>query len=92
MLQSQALGRLQRIPGIGAKTAQRILVEMRDTKIGEFKQVAVHCRPGKQEAIMALMSLGYKSQEATQAVNRVENPDLDCEHIIKEALQGLAKQ
>ena len=41
---------------------------------------------------MALMSLGYKSQEATQAVNRVENPDLDCEHIIKEALQGLAKQ
>lgn len=92
VLQMQSVDRLQRIPGVGAKTAQRILVEMQGRKNLEFKQVAIGMRQEKQEAIMALMALGYKSSEATQAVSKIENTDLNCEHIIKEALQGLAKR
>lgn len=91
ILQTQSVGRLQRIPGIGAKTAQRILVEMQGTKIQNFQQVEMISPTAKQEAIMALIALGYKSSEATQAVSKIHNQDLDCEHIIKEALQGLAK-
>lgn len=91
VLQMQAIDRLQRIPGVGAKTAQRILVEMQGRKNLEFKQVAIGMRQEKAEAIMALVALGYKSQEATKAVSKIENADLDCEHIIKEALQGLSK-
>lgn len=91
VLQTQAVGRLQRIPGVGAKTAQRILVEMQGAKMQDFKQVMIGSHAPKQEAIMALIALGYKSSEATQAVSKVENNALDCEHVIKEALQGLAK-
>lgn len=91
VLQTQAVGRLQRIPGIGAKTAQRILVEMQGSKIQTFQQVEMVSPTAKQEAIMALIALGYKPSEATQAVSKVHNQDLNCEHIIKEALQGLAR-
>lgn len=91
VLQTQAVGRLQRVPGIGAKTAQRILVEMRDAKMDDFKHVAMQTQSAKQDAIMALMSLGYHAQEAQKAVGRVEDGEQNCEQIIKEALQGLAK-
>lgn len=91
VLQTQAVGRLQRIPGVGAKTAQRILVEMQGAKMQDFKQVVMGSHSAKQEAIMALIALGYKPPEATQAVSKIQNNELDCEHMIKEALQGLAK-
>lgn len=96
----QEVARLQSLPGIGAKTAQRILVEMQDrlSKLNfGTKSVMGVIAPqkqeecAKQEAIAALISLGYKPQEATKAVSKVKATDLGCEHIIKEALQGLAK-
>lgn len=100
----QEVGRLQKLPGIGAKTAQRILVEMTDRlpKLGlgaasnkidmALGKTAVFSEnTAVEEAISALISLGYKPQEATKAVRKVENTTQGCEHIIKEALQGLAK-
>jgi Holliday junction DNA helicase RuvA len=96
----QEAGRLQKIPGIGGKTAQRILVEMQDklAKINLWsKSSKVVSSPQNQEdeavqeAIAALVSLGYKPQEASKAVAKVKETSLGCEHIIKEALQGLAK-
>lgn len=95
--------RLQKLPGIGAKTAQRILVEMqgRLSKLTlPFTASALLPHPtiakseadqAKSEAIEALISLGYKPQEATKAVSRVPKGEHRCEIIIKEALQGLAK-
>ena len=96
---SQTVARLQRVPGIGSKTAQRILVEMQDRlpKLSSESSSLVGkvfpfmSTDSSQEAIEALMALGYKHQEATKAVGKVQNKDLPCEQIIREALQGLAK-
>jgi len=90
---SQNVNLLQRIPGIGGKTAQRIMVEMQTTmpKFQPMTKGEIRLeRDPKSEAIAALVSLGYKPLEATQAVTKVKNI-ATCEHIIKEALQGLAK-
>ncbi|MBS0287760.1 MAG: Holliday junction branch migration protein RuvA [Proteobacteria bacterium] len=98
---AQEVTRLQKLPGIGAKIAQRILVEMQDklSKL-DFGLTAAHSMmvlnkavssDPLQEAIAALVSLGYKHTEAAKAVAKVQDQTQSCEHIIKEALQGLAK-
>lgn len=103
IISREEIGRLQKLPGIGAKTAQRILVEMQ----GRLSKLALPFAKGltfsspdiasmttdkaRHEAIEALISLGYKPQEATKAVSKVQNVENRCEDIIKEALQGLAK-
>jgi Holliday junction DNA helicase RuvA len=94
----QEVARLQCIPGIGAKTAQRILVEMQDRllklnlALPQAKVLPNHqISDSLEEAIAALISLGYKANEATNAVKKVKDSNQSCEYIIKEALQGLAK-
>jgi len=90
---------LQRVPGIGAKTAQRIIVEMQD-KIEKLVLPLAHsmkatpvpmAQLAKQEAILALQALGYKPKEAQNAVEKVKDLAQSCQNILKEALQGLAK-
>lgn len=97
---NQEVGRLQKLPGIGAKTAQRILVEMQDKLTKLELGVSSHTSMvlAKKEktdpvsqAIGALVSLGYKPSEAAKAVSKVPDQTQSCENIIKEALQGLAK-
>lgn len=101
IVMAQDVGRLQKLPGIGAKIAQRILVEMQDklSKL-DLSLATMHTmtvlnkinnNDPVQEAIAALVSLGYKQIEATKAVAKVQDQTQSCEHIIKEALQGLAK-
>lgn len=92
-IQTQSIDSLKRIPGIGAKTAQRIIVDMQDKKSMMFNEVALHVNATSavQDAITALMALGYKPQEATQAVNKVDHENKHCEQILKEALQGLTR-
>lgn len=101
VIQSQEVNRLQKLPGIGAKTAQRILVEMQDrvakldcgSSNAVFSTQPHFMRQNSpvDEAILALISLGYKQQEANKAVAKVKNTNQSCEWIIKEALQGLAR-
>lgn len=100
ILACEEVGRLQRLPGIGAKTAQRIIVEMKD-KLAKMMlstpqkplspSFIAKSQGPEQEAIAALIALGYKPQEANKAVAKVENKSLSCESILREALQGLAK-
>lgn len=97
---TEEVSRLQRLPGIGAKTALRIIVEMKDrlNKIllaspqkTRMPSVLTKEQSPKEEAIAALIALGYKPQEATKALSKVTNDSLSCEAMLKEALQGLAK-
>lgn len=89
VIADQQIARLQGIPGIGMKTAQRLLIELQHLSNQVLK--SPQGRGGaQQEAIEALITLGYKAQEATKAVAKVQNMT-SCETIIKEALQGLAK-
>lgn len=84
---------LTKLPGIGKKTAERLVVEMRDG----MKQLSSHYDPvvpmqAKQqdEAISALEALGYKTQEAHKAVSKIDDGKKTCEQLIREALQVLA--
>lgn len=84
------------LPGVGKKTAERLIVEMRD-KVSSFGLAGAD-NSGKivadvtQDAEAALMGLGYKPQEAALAVSQVETPAEDLETLIRQALKQLMKK
>jgi len=90
---------LTRLPGIGKKTADRIIIELRD-KLDAIPLSAVSVPAGGQplpgdsisEATKALNALGYKPQEASRMVRSVAVPDMSVEEIIRLALQSTVKQ
>lgn len=81
---------LTKIPGVGRKTGERLLVEMRD----HFKEIpalggAVAEEP-RAEALRALQALGYKPQEAQRMLDKVNVAGASTEDLIRAALQGAA--
>jgi holliday junction DNA helicase RuvA len=91
-VQGQDVQRLTRVPGIGKKTAERLIIEMRDTLTIEPTLDAPVAAPGKDpvaEAVTALIALGYKSNEASQMVRSIASQGLSTEQIIRQALKGL---
>lgn len=86
---------LTRLPGIGKKTAARIIVELRD-RIGlpKHKLGTIHTRPDMiGEAAEALMALGYSRQEAEDALSCATRSfdGCDLEALLREALKYLAR-
>ena len=86
---------LTRLPGIGKKTAERIIIELRDkldglaTKDGGTLHTAgTQPVAAASEATHAMASLGYKPQEASRMVRNVAKPDMSAEEIIRRALQS----
>ncbi|MGD2129172.1 MAG: Holliday junction branch migration protein RuvA [Lysobacterales bacterium] len=89
---------LTRLPGIGKKTAERIIVELRDkleaypvAEGGVAKPSGNTAGGASGEAINALQALGYKPQEASRMVRAVAQPDMAVEQIIRSALQSTVK-
>lgn len=89
--------RLVRLPGVGKKTAERLIMEMRDRlkdlKIPATGTSGVSQAMGKNDnhaddAINALIALGYKPQEASRYVLAVANNNMSSEDIIREALKA----
>lgn len=92
---------LVRLPGVGQKTAERLIVELR----GRLPEIATSAVPGasrtpplvspvggaRQEAIAALCALGYKSQDASRLVQAVASDELSCEDIIRHALRSTVR-
>lgn len=103
-LQDQEVMRLTRLPGVGKKTAERIIVELRD-KIKDLfvqqdndsltlgEQAAAERLPGQpsfDEAVCGLIALGYKQAEATRAVQAVRgDQSLTSAELIRQALQAM---
>jgi len=94
-VQERDITALTRIPGIGRKTAERLVVEMAD-RLEKLPGVAV-TSPGlavpvnaKDEAISALVTLGYKTAEVQRLLKGVDS-DLSSEELIRHALQGALK-
>ncbi len=90
---------LVRLPGVGKKTAERLVIEMRD-RLPDMAGSSVsmvddglHQPVGspKQEAISALCSLGYKPLDAGKMVQNISAEGKSCEDIIRLALQGSIK-
>ena len=83
------LGVLTGIPGIGKKTAQRLILELKgkvDLSEGEFAEVS----PTDQEVIAALVNLGYSAAEAQRAARAVPPTEKDVEERIRAALRYLS--
>jgi len=87
---------LVKLPGVGKKTAERLVVEMRDKLTdwggGVAGASAATPRPDVvnpvEEAVSALMALGYKAHEASRLVRGVDAQHLSTEDIIRAALQA----
>lgn len=90
---------LTKLPGIGAKSAQRIILELKDKLKSEeaiaesdFElQIASSKDSNSSEAVAALQVLGYPVKEATKAISSVNAEGLSVEDIIKKALLYFTK-
>lgn len=92
---TQDSGRLIRIPGIGKKTAERLLLELRDkldfgATIPGVAGVA-HDAASTSDVLNALLSLGYNDREASRAVRQL-SPELSVSEGIRQALKLLSKE
>jgi Holliday junction DNA helicase RuvA len=90
------IARLTKVPGIGRKTAERLVIEMRDKLPKDIplpaSTAAGPAAPGDpvSEAVSALVALGYKPNEASRAVRSASTKGLSAEEIIRQALKGMA--
>lgn len=92
---------LVRLPGVGKKTAERLIIEMRDrvkdwakTATSGSEPVNTSGRTSSQsdDAVSALVALGYKPQEASRFVYAVATDEMNSEEIIREALKASVKK
>ena len=92
-VQSQDAATLTRLPGIGKKTAERLLMEMKDRAMPATTTVAAGTSGGGalQEARAALAALGYKPAEVQKLVETVQHERMTTEQIIQEALKKAAR-
>jgi len=97
------LSKLTAIPGVGRKTAERLVVELRD-KVGELAMAATAGEPGPSstvagtgdafdDALSALVNLGYQRNAAEKAIQQVrrEGVEANVQKILRASLQKLAK-
>lgn len=99
-IEAQDADMLVRIPGVGRKTAERLLIEMRDRikNLGSMPGVAtisggIEPQGGPQaEAFSALIALGYKPIEVTRLLKSVDAAAQTTEEIIRGALQAAAQK
>jgi holliday junction DNA helicase RuvA len=86
---------LTKIPGVGKKTAERLLVEMRDRIDGEAALPRAAGGTGaaasaQGEAYSALVALGYKPAEVSRMLTRVDSEGQSTEELIRQVLKNLA--
>lgn len=98
-VQGSNIAALNRIPGIGKKTAERLVIEMRDRlpqAVDEGQQSATALatsttKPANtalDDALGALLALGYKPAEAQRMLKGVDHADMPTEEIIRQALKA----
>ncbi len=89
---AQESGRLVKIPGIGRKTAERLLLELKGKLAGDaVAGVAVNRpAPATGDVVNALLALGYSDKEAAQAVKQLPE-GLSLSESIRQALKSLSK-
>lgn len=102
-IEQEAITSLVKLPGIGKKTAERLVVEMKDRFKGlngdlfnpvsdinlpDVKNKVSYPADTEAEAAAALIALGYKPQEASRMVSKVAKPGSDSETLIRDALRA----
>ena len=99
IIEAEDVAMLTRIPGIGRKTAERVIIEMRDSvqklavpasgRDNALGAAAASTPHG--EAYSALIALGYKPPEVTRLLKSADDPGLSTTEIIRRALKSAAK-
>lgn len=102
-IRTNDLGRLTAIPGIGKKTAERLIIELRDRMAAlsgpEVEEAYAAARTAggpdavRDDVVAALLSLGYQKAQAEKAVSRVleRESDRTIEHVLRESLKLLSR-
>ncbi|WP_312600754.1 MULTISPECIES: Holliday junction branch migration protein RuvA [Pseudomonas] len=99
-VKAQDASALVKIPGVGKKTAERLLVELKDRfkaweSLPSIAPLMMETAAGKPvvtaetDAVSALVSLGFKPQEASRAVSAIAEEGLSSEDLIRRALKGM---
>jgi len=83
--------RLSTIPGVGRKTAERMVLELKD-KVMELAPSVVPGGPQgvRHDVLSALVNLGYRPRDADRALERVEDPSEHFEELLRQTLRVLA--
>ena len=87
---------LAKTPGIGKKTALKLIVELQDRlskldlvgSLANSSEIKQNTNPNSKQAIEALQSLGFKAKEANRMVSKIEDQELSTEQLIRLALQN----
>jgi len=93
--------RLTHLPGVGKKTAERLVVEMRD-RLADWSDTGSPVMAGSvagrasapdpvADAVSALIALGYKPQDASRSVRALDSAGLNSEEIIRQALKAMVR-
>jgi Holliday junction DNA helicase RuvA len=100
-IQAEDVGMLTRIPGIGRKTAERVIIEMRDglqkfaaaAAAGAAESAGPAGAPSsaQSEAFSALLALGYKAPEAAKLLKAADEPGLTTTELIRRALKSAVR-
>jgi Holliday junction DNA helicase RuvA len=92
-LANNEIDALERVPGIGAKTARRLIIELKD-KISAWENIGISSGHNGNLAIndaaSALVALGYKPYEVKQALNLLKDHNLSSEELIRLALKKIS--
>ncbi|MEJ2181241.1 MAG: Holliday junction branch migration protein RuvA [Gammaproteobacteria bacterium] len=100
-IRSNDIASLTRIPGVGKKTAERLIIEMRDRLkelVPESQEAELHAATPNdalppdeiKDAVSALIALGFKPPEASRMVSGIDTKGLPSEEIIRQALQSVS--
>ncbi|MBC9813538.1 Holliday junction branch migration protein RuvA [Crocinitomicaceae bacterium CZZ-1] len=91
-IQVEDVRTIQSIKGIGAKTAQRVIIDLKDKMLKmnfSTENIVVQNNTNRFDALTALVSLGFDKKSAEKAIDKVTQDDDTVEKIIKEALKIL---
>jgi Holliday junction DNA helicase RuvA len=84
---------LTRLPGIGKKTAERLIVELRGRMSSSGTSTVNHAASPIEEAVLGLIALGYKETEARKAIGRLPNDsEATPENLIRASLKQMLRQ
>lgn len=88
---SQEVSLLTRVPGVGKKTAERLLLELKGKfEVSNMVLASGGAKSSRQDVLNALLALGYNEREASGSVKSLE-ADIDVSEGIKQALKSLSK-